>query len=462
MLRFNKDFLRGYRKHNNEEIKNKELSNMKFSEIDEQDLCNAKLVDLKRFMSEIGESYQYRKSNFERQQKFVSRTKHEKLYLSKAQILSTLIRRKREERGDMFQPQQTNKKRKNVEIEEVAWKEEIENRKDGRIFNQYSGFTNDAAIRAWEFPTGIAPMRRCSCDMCNLHGRRRTEYLLCSITQGRHDTYNLQDMQKHFEAEGLDRFVPEGQLRTYISEACRNKTVLLSRPAPDRLEEAVDPKVPIGIEIGIEFHACKYCNVIQHVNYRDFYKDKTHHLPTCVMHPTNHGYGVPMGRRLHRDTSSEEETEESLPIMRFTCNEPHSEKCPFNLCRNADRYLPLATQRGKKTQDLRIADFTCSLRCDAELADALAKRKEDKKEYERNADWNMPELGFICQIHGCELVGDKKFDSRHKKTGKGTYIEHICNTHSKRLKNNKNRLSSLWTQKELADDSTRQCSYSPP
>ena len=80
------------------------------------------------------------------------------------------------------------KQRKNCEIEEVAWAEEIRNLKDGRISNQYSGFAHDDKIREWAFPTGIAPMRRCSCDVCNLHGRRRTEYLLCSITPGRHDT----------------------------------------------------------------------------------------------------------------------------------------------------------------------------------------------------------------------------------------------------------------------------------
>ena len=180
------------------------------------------------------------------------------LYLRKPQMSSALIRRKRKEQGEILPAQHKTKKRRNCEIEEVAWEEEIDKRKDGKIFNQYSGFADDEKIRGWEFQTGIAPMRHCSCDMCNLHGRRRTEYLLCSITQGRHNSYDVTALRKLFEKEGLDRFLPEDELEIRIVEATRNKTVLLSRPESDRLEEAIDPKVPIGEEVGINFHACKY------------------------------------------------------------------------------------------------------------------------------------------------------------------------------------------------------------
>ena len=115
----------------------------------------------------------------------------------------------------------------------LAWAEEIEKRKDGRILNQDIGFAYDNAIRAWEFPTGIAPMRRCSCNVCMLHGRRRAEYLMCSITQGRHNTYDVKKLLRLFEREGLDRFVPDGELESRIVEATRNKSVFLSRPEAD-------------------------------------------------------------------------------------------------------------------------------------------------------------------------------------------------------------------------------------
>ena len=166
-----------------------------------------------------------------------------------------------------------------------------------------------------------------------------------------------------------------------------------------------------------------------------------------------------MGRRLHRDTDSEDEENDAFKdMLRFTCKEPHSELCPFNICRNADRYLPFATQRGKNTQDLRLADFSCSFRYDAPLADALARRREKKKEEQEIADGNLSEHGFICRINGCHRTGTKTFDTRAN-MGKGNYIEHICEMHYKRLKRSKNRLSALWTAAELRDDPGRRCSY---
>ena len=107
---------------------------------------------------------------------------------------------------------------------------------------------DDAEIRAWEV-LGGAPMRICFCDICNLHGRRRAEYILCSIIQGRYNTYNVQDIKKQFEEEGLDRFISEGELGAYISEVCRNQIVLFTRLASRCAEEGVDPKVPIAYEI---------------------------------------------------------------------------------------------------------------------------------------------------------------------------------------------------------------------
>ena len=87
-----------------------------------------------------------------------------------------------------------------------------------------------------------------------------------------------------------------------------------------------------------------------------------------------------MGRKKRSDTSSEDEDFDSRwHIQRFTCTEPHTELCPFRTCRNADRYMPLETQRRKTTKDLRIADFSCSLRCEAPLADVLANKKAKKK-----------------------------------------------------------------------------------
>ena len=148
-------------------------------------------------------------------------------------------------------------------------------------------------------------------------------------------------------------------------------------------------------------------------------------------------------------------------VLRFTCKEPHTKICPFHACRNADRYLPLATQRSKNTQELRIADFSCSLRCDAPLADALANRKHKKKEEQQVARMNVNPNEFICQINGCVNIGNKTFDTRYK-TGKGTYIEHICKLHYERLRRNINKLSAVWTAQELAEEPARQCSYSQP
>ena len=62
----------------------------------------------------------------------------------------------------------------------------------------------------------------------------------------------MKALRKLFEEEGLDQFLPEDELKSRILEATRNKTVLLSRPESNRFEEAVDPKVPIGEEVGIK------------------------------------------------------------------------------------------------------------------------------------------------------------------------------------------------------------------
>ena len=135
-----------------------------------------------------------------------------------------------------------------------------------------------------------------------------------------------------------------------------------------------------------------------------------------------------MGRHRRSATSSEDEDdvdESKLPIRRFTCKEPHTELCPFNVCRNADRFLPLATQRIRKTQELRIADFSCSLLCEAPLADALAKNKAKKKEEEQIANLHRHENECICQINGCDNIGGDTFDTRVN-TGKGHYIKYIC------------------------------------
>ena len=384
---------RGYQKHD-QESKSIDLSAASYKDVNESDLCLANSKDLRRFCSEIGTSYQHRKP--------AGQTKHVRLHLSKAQMLRILIRRKRKEFG-VAQPKRKKVKRKSFEIEEVAWKEDIHKRTDGRIFNQSSGFSNDDKIRAWEVP-GVSPMRLCSCETCNLHGRRRAEYILCSITKGRSNTYDVKTVAKRFEKERLNQFLPEGQLEAYISEACRNKTVLLSRPASSRVEETVDPKVPIGYEEGITFHACEYCNVIQHVNFKDMYTDRSRHLPTCRFHPSNPAIHATqgVGRPCERDFSDDEWS----PITRFTCNAPHSEICPFNICRNADRYLPSVTQRGRLSRELRLADFACSFRYDAPAADAAAQAKEKKKA----AQQDIPIIQ--CKIVGCDKVGDKTFNTK--------------------------------------------------
>ena len=46
----------------------------------------------------------------------------------------------------MHSDKEPQKKRKSFEIEEVAWAEEINKRKDGRIFHQSSGFAGDEKI----------------------------------------------------------------------------------------------------------------------------------------------------------------------------------------------------------------------------------------------------------------------------------------------------------------------------
>ena len=81
---------------------------------------------------------------------------------------------------------------------------------------------------------------------------------------------------QQFEQEGLHYYLPEGELEDYIHEACRRKTVLLTRPASRRVEESIDPALPQGNEVGIEFQACQFCNVIQHVNFQKD-KDLAHH-----------------------------------------------------------------------------------------------------------------------------------------------------------------------------------------
>ena len=94
----------------------------------------------------------------------------------------------------------------------------------------------------------MAPLRPCRCTTCSLHGRRRAEYTLCSITKGRYWAYDVKAIAHLFENEGLVKHFLEGELTTYISEACRNKTVLLTRPASRRVEASIDPKVPFIFE----------------------------------------------------------------------------------------------------------------------------------------------------------------------------------------------------------------------
>ena len=83
MLRFNTGLLRGYQemknKANKEELK--DLSQLKFKDVSEQDLFQAKVADLRKFMSEIGKSYRYKKSKFELRQKDAPRKKNTRNYI---------------------------------------------------------------------------------------------------------------------------------------------------------------------------------------------------------------------------------------------------------------------------------------------------------------------------------------------------------------------------------------------
>ena len=161
-----------------------------------------------------------------------------------------------------------------------------------------------------------------------------------------------------------------------------------------------------------------------------------------------------VGRPRDRDFNDDEWS----PILRFRCKAPHSELCPFNTCRNADRYWQSVTQRGRLSQDLLLADFTCSLKyelSDGDKAAALAKmKKKDARAQTQDYDaWNTA----ACYVVGCTDVGDKKFSSKNR-NGSGIEIDYICDKHYRRLLKNKNILSFLWTKKELQEDDSRRCS----
>ena len=96
-------------------------------------------------------------------------------------------------------------------MEELAWEEDIEQRKDGRIFHVTEGFIGDNDIRNWQVP-GKAPMRACYCDTCMLHRPRRAEFLLCSVTQGRHDTYDIDKIFKQFTTKEDMEELDEGRV----------------------------------------------------------------------------------------------------------------------------------------------------------------------------------------------------------------------------------------------------------
>ena len=57
------------------------------------------------------------------------------------------IKKKRDEGNVVSEPQRGSLKRKEYEMQEVAWEEDIHQRRDGRIFNQYSGFIQDLELK---------------------------------------------------------------------------------------------------------------------------------------------------------------------------------------------------------------------------------------------------------------------------------------------------------------------------
>ena len=372
-------------------------------------------------------------------------------------MLNILISNKRKLTGVVPKPKRTLKRR-NFEIEEVAWEEDIHQRKDGRIFNQFCGFADDEKIRKWEVP-GKCPMRSCSCETCKLHGRRRLEYILCALSAGRSHTYDIKLVAKQLEKEHLEQYLPVGELEAHISEACRNKTVLLTKAISQRVESCIAPTVPIGNDLGgVNFHACEFCNVIQHVNFKLLSDDPQKHLPTCRFHQNNLSIRH-NARRMGRPRNNNINDDPMSPIKRFICNDVHSAKCPFHICRNADRYAPSVTHRGRVSSQFLLADFSCSYLYDVPEKEAAAAAVQTTKQQHREQKKQHNDLNATsCLVIGCADASSKKFSTKNN-TGTGIEIEYICRKHYERLKRNKNRLSALWTPAELAENHTRQCSY---
>ena len=113
---------------------------------------------------------------------------------------------------------------------------------------------------------GKAPMRACYCDTCMLHRTRRAEFLLCSVTQGRHDTYDIDKIFKQFiKKEDMEELYGWDKLRDRIIQACRHKTMFLGRPMSRRVEDCIDPKLPFAPASKIRFQACMYCKIASRV-----------------------------------------------------------------------------------------------------------------------------------------------------------------------------------------------------
>ena len=465
--------------------KSVDWASAKFSDISEDVLCSAPVKALRRFCSEIGQAYLYNKRDPNQR----SHSKYRKLYLSRGQMLNVLVRFKREKEhleidwvqinkdaGDIIRAQKKKKmtdkeilesingfasltkpktrKRKLHEMEEIAWKEDIEQRKDGRIFHQTIGFLGDDEIRNWQKP-GKAPMRNCGCDSCILHRKRRAEYILCSITHGRFDSYEIDKVYKQLrEKENMDEIYGWDGLRDRIVQACRHKTVFIGRSLSRRVEDCIDPKLPIACVSKIRFQACVYCRAIQHINFQEDV-DTARHFPGCIKHTAN--AECPRTRPGRQPHFSHDGIDAPF-IKWYTCMEPHTDDCPFRTCRNADRYAQSVNQRGNPSDILHLTDFNCSLvKC--KHSDAYDVVCAQKKIQSIEADIEGRGCDRkACFIIGCLRLSERSFDTR--KGGRGTFIEHICFMHYQRLKRNKNRLSALWTKKELQDDPTRACSFS--